>query len=842
MSERAAAHHFLGARRSAHIKALVLTFALCVLAGLVLFVWSQLHADADQSKSQASLLARVLEDQTAKTFENTEMALASLAHNPAIVAAGSGRGTREAAMALLIAQLPYLRSMALIDDKGLILASTQAGEAGQQIDTQDLLHDKAAVLIPGKPQLGRLVPGRSLSSLAPRAHPTPRGVSFLPQLLAFHQDNGMPAVLVALINPDAVANFYQSTLETLSYEAVLLTYDGRPLASTNEGTGVQAAAALQTPLFQEWLPHSEFGSYIGAGMLGRHQIVSFRTVRNWPLLLVVEEPYAAMVARWRDNAFAFFVAGVALLALVLGLSWSVLKTRRVQKSALQAMEQAQARLARSEHEMAVLMRSVQELIFRTDSQGLLTFVNARWEQLTGQPSAEAVGQPLENIVDGSYLAQIQALLDPLARLAPRNCQAMFRLPGNREMLCDIAVVPLLRDGQLVGFAGSAVDVTARWKAQQELQTQLAFQHLLFETTPLPMLVTDADQRVALVNKAWEDFFGRGRYAVLGHEIKGLHARDDALLQMRSNQVVMRSGQRMMVEARLPHVDGSYRDVQISKAAVKNAQGQITGVLSIFVDVSEFRAAEHATREARDAAEEAFRVKSEFVANMSHELRTPLQSIMGFAELGGLRSLGNAAMADMFNDIHAAGQRMLALVNDLLDVAKLESAVGTIHVERTDLRSLIRPVVRELEPQQQQKLIDLRLELDDTPLIAKADPVRFQQVVRNVLANAIKFSPIGGRIDVQGRIDEQGDICIAVSDQGPGIPPQELDKIFQPFVQSSKTRNGSGGTGLGLAICRKIIDAMDGTIAASNRSEGGSLFRITLPCRTGASETRPAELL
>ncbi|MFG0594228.1 PAS domain S-box protein, partial [Delftia sp. WSY_9] len=120
-----------------------------------------------------------------------------------------------------------------------------------------------------------------------------------------------------------------------------------------------------------------------------------------------------------------------------------------------------------------------------------------------------------------------------------------QLPGHREILCDIAVVPLLRDGRLVGFAGSAVDVTARWKAQQELQTQLAFQHLLFETTPLPMLVTDADHRVVLVNKAWEDFFGRGRYAVLGHEIKGLHSRDDALLQIRSNQVVMRSGQRMV---------------------------------------------------------------------------------------------------------------------------------------------------------------------------------------------------------------------------------------------------------------------------------------------------------
>ena len=151
MSDRATAHHFLGAGRSAHIKALVLTFALCVLAGLVLFVWSQLHAEADQSKSQAALLARVLEDQTAKTFENTEMALSSLAHHPAILAAGSTRSTREAAMAQLIAQLPYLRSMALLDDKGLILASTQAGEAGQQIDMQELLHDKSAVVVPGKP-------------------------------------------------------------------------------------------------------------------------------------------------------------------------------------------------------------------------------------------------------------------------------------------------------------------------------------------------------------------------------------------------------------------------------------------------------------------------------------------------------------------------------------------------------------------------------------------------------------------------------------------------------------------------------------------------------------------
>ncbi len=841
MSHKAAAHHLLGTRRSAHAKALVLTFALCVLGSLVLFVWNQLHVQAEQSAAQAALLARVLEDQTAKTFETSEVALSSLAHNPVILERAGPRRAREAAMAQAVAQLPFIRGMALLDGQGQVLASTQPGEAGLQIPLQQLSGRQAQEFTPGRTQLGGLVPGRSLSSMAAAAQATPRGVAFLPYTLAFSHDDGTRALLVALINPDAVANFYQATLESLSYEAVLLSYDGKPLASTNAGSGVQAATALQTPVFKGQAPSRQFGSYIGTGMLGGHEIVSFRTVRNLPLVLVVEEPYSALVARWREDAAALFVAGVALLALVLGLGFSVLRTHRLQKAAQKDMEQAQARIARSEHELAVIMRSVQELIFRTDSEGLLIFVNARWEKLTGQRSDKAVGLRLEKIVDERYKPQLQALLDPQAPLRPRSCQALFRLPNGMEMLCDVAAVPLVRDGRLVGFAGSAVDVTARWKAQQELQTQLAFQHLLFETTPLPMLVTDAHQRVALVNKAWEEFAGKNRYAVLGSELLDFMQRDDAIQQMLGNTQVLQTGQSIRRDAKLVHTDGSYRDMQISKAPVKDAEGGITGVLSIFVDVSEFRAAELATREARDAAEEAVRVKSEFVANMSHELRTPLQSIMGFAELGSLRARATPKLADMFDDIHAAGERMLALVNDLLDVAKLESTLGTIHLERVDLRNLIRPVVRELEPLQHRKKIDLRLQLDDAPLIAKADPVRFQQVIRNVLANAIKFSPEGGRIDLRALLDGQGHIRIDCLDQGPGIPVQELDKIFQPFVQSSKTKDRAGGTGLGLAICSKIIHAMEGSIVASNRSSGGSLFRILLPNRSFC-ETQPAELL
>lgn len=254
------------------------------------------------------------------------------------------------------------------------------------------------------------------------------------------------------------------------------------------------------------------------------------------------------------------------------------------------------------------------------------------------------------------------------------------------------------------------------------------------------------------------------------------------------------------------------------------------LLSSMMDVSEFRAAERAKDDARTAAEESSRAKSEFIANISHELRTPLQSILGFSELGMLRGSEQPKLQSMFTDINASGGRMLALVNDLLDVAKIESSVGAITLERADLRGLVQGVLHELSPLLDAKHIQLVYQLGKQPLIAKVDPVRFQQVVRNIAANAIKVSPMGGELRVQGHITEDRRICISVRDQGTGIPVAELEKIFEAFVQSSIRKDGSGGTGLGLAICKKIIDAHGGSIRADNATEGGAIFRIYLPAR------------
>jgi PAS domain S-box-containing protein len=574
--------------------------------------------------------------------------------------------------------------------------------------------------------------------------------------------------------------------------------------------------------------------------LGEQQILAFRTSGTRPLVVIVEESYSDAAWRWFYSAGALLGVGSMLVLLVLGLTFAIWRAVRVREAARLAVDRAQQRIAQSERELSVLMRSVQELIFRTDTQGVITYVNAHWLAFSGSPAEQAIGKRLQDIVHPASRSAIAAALDPDATAGVRNCQAMVRLVDGRELQFDVAVVALQAEGRFVGFAGSAVNVTERWEAQRRLQKQIAFQNLLLDMNPLPISVTQVDGVVVQVNRAWEEYKGLERAAVVGQRLADFLPADEAQVEQQSSDNLLASGGQTFYETKVLHGNGARRETRVIKAAISDGPGHVSGVLTIFVDVSEFRQAERATLVARQAAEEASRAKSEFVANMSHELRTPLQSILGFAELGALRGRSEPRLAGMFEDIHSAGQRMLALVNDLLEVSKLESTVGTFHMERIDLRGVVQPVVQELEPLLARKQQAMHLKMSELPLVAKVDPLRLQQVIRNVVANAIKFSPPGSAITLLGHVDAQGQVHLEVHDEGPGVPDAELESIFEAFVQSSKTKDGSGGTGLGLAICRTIIEAMGGQIFARNLQPKGAAFHIILPAR-GFAETQPAPL-
>jgi signal transduction histidine kinase len=240
--------------------------------------------------------------------------------------------------------------------------------------------------------------------------------------------------------------------------------------------------------------------------------------------------------------------------------------------------------------------------------------------------------------------------------------------------------------------------------------------------------------------------------------------------------------------------------------------------------------------AKDEAEQANAAKSEFLANMSHELRPPMHAIISYSQMGieRVNSAEKDKLLKFYESINRSGKRLLHLLNDLLDLSKFEAGRMNLNLEKQNIRKTIDDVVTEFGSLLRAKNITIQHNTQTENLECSYDSVRISQVIMNLLSNAIKFSSNDSVINInysdKNILSDDVEIAglqISIQDSGLGIPDGELETIFDKFVQSSKTKTGSGGTGLGLAICKEIIYAHKGTIWAENVKDGGAKFSFVL---------------
>jgi signal transduction histidine kinase/DNA-binding response OmpR family regulator len=241
-------------------------------------------------------------------------------------------------------------------------------------------------------------------------------------------------------------------------------------------------------------------------------------------------------------------------------------------------------------------------------------------------------------------------------------------------------------------------------------------------------------------------------------------------------------------------------------------------------------------------QEASRLKSEFLANMSHELRTPLNAIIGFSELmrDGVAGPISERQSDFLDDVLSSGRHLLELINDVLDLAKVEAGRLELHPEEMSLAAHAHDVLTVLQATAAKKNLDLRTEIDPALPRVHLDPVRVKQILFNYLSNALKFTPAGGRVVVRLQRIEPNAIRIEVSDSGPGIEATDLGRLFREFEQINRTGRATEGTGLGLALTKRLVEAMGGSVDVSSRVGEGSTFSAVLPTRLAREASVPRQ--
>ncbi|MFO1320928.1 MAG: PAS domain S-box protein [Burkholderiales bacterium] len=504
-------------------------------------------------------------------------------------------------------------------------------------------------------------------------------------------------------------------------------------------------------------------------------------------------------------------------------------------------------------------------IIVTDAEARIEYVNAAFERITGYTRAEVLGRSPallhSELTPRSIHDDLQAALQAGR---PWRGELTNRKRNGETLVECVQISPIRRaDGSISHFVGVQEDVTERREVAAELEqhrhhletlvaertrqleeanrvlsTQAAEVADLYNNAPCGYHSIDADGLVVAMNDTELAWLGYTREEVVGRKhMSELHTRESARRFAQNFKGFRQVGLVRDREYELQRRDGSVLPVVINATAVTDANGLFVCSRTTVFDNSEGKAREakiatltaELEQRARDA-EAANRAKSAFLANMSHEIRTPMNAILGFAHL--LKRAGlDAEQRDRIGKIVDAGQHLLAIINDILDLSKIEAEKLTLEQAELDLKSVVQSVCALAMPRVLAKGLELRTEIDPSlPDVVRGDATRLSQVLINYVTNAVKFTEAGTILVRASLVREQAEACeirFDVIDTGIGIAPDAVKRLFSAFEQAdSSTTRKYGGSGLGLAINQRLAHLMGGQVGVASELGKGSIFWFT----------------
>ncbi|MBE9182022.1 PAS domain S-box protein [Oculatella sp. LEGE 06141] len=408
------------------------------------------------------------------------------------------------------------------------------------------------------------------------------------------------------------------------------------------------------------------------------------------------------------------------------------------------------------------------------------------------------------------------------------------------------------DGSVV-WQGVVLDITNRKQAEAALNTQRAFLRQVIDVVPNIICAKDEEGRILIVNQAGAAMHGTTVDAMVGRQEIDFNPNVTAEQQAQfllTNREVMQTRQSQKISAQ-PILDrnGNVHWYQTVISPLTTVDGQVRGIVGAMTDITDLKQIEQALQQAKEAAESANLAKSIFLANMSHELRTPLNVVLGFTQAMSRDPDLSAHHRESLQIVHRSGDHLLGLINDVLDLSKIEAGRLTLDETSFDLIDLLRSLENMFRQRAEAKGLQLFLSIEPAvPHYITTDSKKLRQILINLIGNAIKFTEQGRvTLCVKAKQDAPHILSFEVTDTGVGIAADELNVIFDAFVQTQSSRVFQQGTGLGLTISQRLVRLMGGDLSVCSELENGCTFSFTVPVciaesTDGAIDSRPRQVV